>query len=102
MKIAVATENNDHSARICTLGARAFFFLVFDKDGVLSEILENSYASNVRHVGLDVANMLIDLHVTKVIAGRFGSKFKNSLENNHVECIEQAGFASQVVKELIK
>ena len=50
-------------------------------------------------MGPDVANMLINIHVTKVIAGRFGPKFKEALKNNHVECIEQTGFAAQAAKE---
>jgi len=101
MKIAIATENNDPSAEISTQGARALFYLVFGTDGQMSEILENPYASNATRVGTDVANMLVNLHVTKVIAGRFGLKFKEALENHHVECIEQTGFAAQAAKELI-
>ena len=101
MKIAIATENNDPSAEISTQGARALFFLVFGEDGDLREILENPYASNATHVGPDVANMLNELHVTKVVAGRFGPKFKDGLESKHVECIEQTGFAAQVAKDII-
>ena len=78
---------------------KTLFFLIFDADGGLSEIFENSYASNATHVGPDVANMLINLHVTKVIAGRFGPKFKEALEKKQIECIEQTGFAAQVAKE---
>jgi len=100
MKIAIATENNDPSAEISSQGARALFYLIFDEDSHLSEIIENTYASNATQVGPDVANMLNNIHVTKVIAGRFGLKFQESLENNHVECIEQTGFAAQVAKEL--
>ena len=100
MKIAIATENSDPSAEISSQGARALFFLIFDADGQLDEILENPYAGNATHVGPDVANMLIKLHVTKVITGRFGQQFKEVLENNHVECIEQTGFAVQAAKEL--
>ena len=100
MKIAIATENDGPSSEISTQGARALFYLVFGEDGCLSEILENPYASNATNVGPDVANMLISMHVTKVIAGRFGEKFKEVLENNNVECIEHTGFAAQVVKEL--
>ncbi len=100
MKIAIATENNDPSAEISSLGARALFYLVFSADGHLSEILENPYTNNATNVGPDVANMLINIHVTKVIAGRFGPKFKEALKNNHVECIEQTGFAAQAAKAL--
>jgi len=101
MKIAIATENNDPTAEISSQGARALFYLIFGTDGHLSEILENPYADNVTHVGPDVANILIGMHVTKVITGRFGHKFKEALENNHVECIEQTGFAAQAAKEFI-
>jgi len=101
MKTAVATETDDPSAEISSQGARALFYLIFGADGELSEILENSYASNATDVGPDVANMLINMHVTKVVAGRFGHKFKEALKNNQVECIEQTGFAAQVAKELL-
>ena len=74
--------------------------MVFGADGHLSEILENPYAGNATNVGPDVANMLINIDVTKVIAGRFGPKFKEALKKNHVECIEQTGFAAQAAKEL--
>ncbi len=100
MKIAIASENNSPSSEISSQGARALFFLIFGEDGNLNEIIENSYASNETHVGPDVANMLNNMHVTKVIAGRFGPKFKEGLEKEDVECIEQTGFAAQVAKEL--
>lgn len=100
MKIAVATENDAPSAEISSQGARTLFYLIFDADGHLGEILENPYAGNPAHVGPDVANILISMHVTKVITGRFGPKFKEVLQNNQVECIEQTGFAAQVAKEI--
>jgi len=101
MKIAIATENDSPSAEISSQGARALFFLIFGADGHLAEILENPHAGNATHVGPDVADMLVNMHVTKVVTGRFGPKFKQVLENNHVECIEQTGFAAQSAKEII-
>jgi predicted Fe-Mo cluster-binding NifX family protein len=101
MKIAIATENDDPSAEISSQGARALFYFIFGANGHLGEILENPYVRNATHVGPDVANMLIKLHVTKVVTGRFGPKFKEALKKNQVECIEQTGFAAQVVKEII-
>ena len=100
MKIAIATEANDPAAEISTQGARALFFLIFGADGQMHEILENPYTGNKHHVGPDVADMLNKLHVTKVVAGRFGPKFAAGLKTHHIECIEQTGFAAQVAKEL--
>jgi predicted Fe-Mo cluster-binding NifX family protein len=99
MKIAIATERNDSAAEISPRGAHALFYFVFGEDGHLSEVLENPYAKNATNVGPDVANMLINMHVTKVIAGRFGPRFKDALDNNHVECIWQMGLAVQAAKE---
>ena len=101
MKVAIATENDNPSSEISTQGARALYFLIFNKDGDLSEILENPYVSNESHVGPDAANMLIKLNVTTVIAGRFGPKFKDALERSHVKCIEQTGFAVQVINDIV-
>ena len=101
MKIAIAAENDAPSSEISSQGARALYYLVFSEDGYLSEVIENPYVSNDAHVGPDVASMLNTMHVTKVIAGRFGPKFKEALENQHVECIEKTGFAAQAAKELL-
>jgi len=100
MQIAIASDNNDPAAKISSQGARALFYLIFGEDGHLSEIIENPYVDNESHVGSDVANMLVKMHVTKVVAGRFGPKFKQGLENNNIDCIERAGFATQFVKDI--
>ena len=101
MKIAIASDSNDPAAEISHQGARALFYLIFGDDGHLSEIIENPYVGNEIHVGLDVANMLVKMHVTIVVAGRFGPKFKQGLENSNVQCIEETGFAAQVVKNIL-
>jgi predicted Fe-Mo cluster-binding NifX family protein len=98
MKIAIATEYNDPAAEISHQGARSLFFHIYDVNGQLSEILENPYASNSRHVGPDVANMLYKLNVTKVVAGRFGHKFATELQTFNIESVEQSGVAGQVAK----
>jgi len=101
MKIAIATENDDVSSEISSQGARALYYLIFNNDGHLSKILENPYVNSKSRVGPDVANMLIKMDVTTVIAGRFGLTFKTVLERNHIKCIEQTGFAAQVVNNII-
>jgi predicted Fe-Mo cluster-binding NifX family protein len=100
MKIAIATEYNDPAAEISPQGARALFFQIYDANGKLREILENPYAGNTRRVGPDVADMLYKLHVTKVVAGRFGHTFAAELQAFNIECIEQNGFAAQVARAL--
>lgn len=101
MKIAIATEDKDPAAEISDHGARAMFFLVFDADGKLSEIVENPYAGEAHHVGPDVAEMLHRLQVTKVVAGRFGTKFAEELTLHHIECVERTGVAVAVANALL-
>jgi predicted Fe-Mo cluster-binding NifX family protein len=102
MKIAVATESNDSNAKVSAQGARALYFLIFDEEGALNEVISNSHASDEKHVGLSVANMLYQIGVNKVVAGRFGPKFKETLHRNQIECIEQTGSAAQLVKQLVQ
>lgn len=101
MKIAVATESDEPSSHVSTQGARALYFLLFNEDGNLNEILENPFVNNEKQVGPSVANMLSKMGVNKVIAGRFGPKFKEALVENQIACIENTGVAVLVVKDLI-
>ncbi len=101
MKIAVATESNEPSSHVSTQGARALYFLLFNEDGNLNEILENPFMNNEKYVGPSVATMLFKMGVNKVIAGRFGPKFKEALEENQIACIENTGVAVHVVNGLI-
>ena len=106
------TRSRDAQLMLCTRSAsaetcfphseaaRALFFHIYDANGQLQEILENPYAGNAGHVGPDVANMLYKLHVTKVVAGRFGHKFAAELQAFNIERIEDNGFAAQAARAL--
>ena len=102
MKIAIATEDADISSEVSTQGARALHYLIFDGNGNLKEIIANPYVSNEKNVGPGVATLLAQMGVNKVVAGRFGPKFKEVLEQNKIECIVNTGFAAQLVKDLIQ
>ena len=102
MKIAIATESADVSSEVSTQGARALHYLIFDGNGNLKEIIANPYVGDEKSVGPNVAILLAQMGVNKVIAGRFGSKFKEVLEQNKIECIVNTGFAAQLIKDLIQ
>jgi predicted Fe-Mo cluster-binding NifX family protein len=101
MKIAIASETTGPTAEISTQGARALNYLLFDESGTEQEILANPYVDIEQGAGPKVAQMLAKIGVTAVIAGRFGPKFKSTLIEKNIECIETNGLVMQAVKEYL-
>jgi predicted Fe-Mo cluster-binding NifX family protein len=102
MKIAIASETTGPAAEISTQGARELNYLLFDELGNEQEILANPYVDIEQGAGPKVAQMLAKIGVTAVIAGRFGPKFKSTLIDKNIECIETNGLVMQAVKEYMK
>jgi predicted Fe-Mo cluster-binding NifX family protein len=102
MKIAVASETTGHTAEISTQGARALNYLIFDESGTEQEIHSNPYVDIEKGAGPKAAQLLVKIGVTVVIAGRFGPKFKSTLIEENIECIETNGLVMQAVKEYLK
>jgi predicted Fe-Mo cluster-binding NifX family protein len=101
MRIAVASETTGPAAEISIQGARALNYLLFDESGNEQEILANPYVDIEKGAGPEVAHLLANIGVTAVIAGRFGPKFKSTLIEKNIECIETNGPVMQVVKEYL-
>lgn len=102
MKIAVASDATELSSEISTQGARAIHYLIFDGFGKEQEILSNPYVDIDKGAGPKVVQMLVQIGVTTVIAGRFGPKFKSALIESNIECIETNGLVIQAVKEYLE
>ena len=100
MKIAVATEQQDVNAEISRNFGRSAYFLIFDADGNLLDMISNAPPSHARGAGHRAAKILKDLGVTHVIAGHFGPEAEADLGDAGIEIFKHAGRANNAVREL--
>ena len=97
MKIAIASEGKDENSEISSRGARAPFYLVFEK-GKLVEAIKNPFAVGGGGAGWSVAHMLADKKVDLVIAGRVGPNMETALKEKGLKSKEASGKVKNSVK----
>ncbi|MBW1669788.1 MAG: NifB/NifX family molybdenum-iron cluster-binding protein [Deltaproteobacteria bacterium] len=102
MKIAVATTCPEKDAAISQQAGRTPFFLFFDDKGNFLETVENPSMDQSRNAGPNAALFLADKGVTLVIAGDFGSKMREALEEHHIQYVKKTGAAYNAVQTIIQ
>ncbi|MEA2109677.1 MAG: NifB/NifX family molybdenum-iron cluster-binding protein [Pseudomonadota bacterium] len=102
MRIAVASSAQAKDATISRQAGRTPYFLFFDGRGNFLESIENPVRDQSRKAGPDAALFLADQGVTLVIAGEFGKKMKQALEEHHIHYIEKTGVVDHVVQTIIQ
>ncbi len=102
MKIAVASSGQTKGAAISRQAGKAPFFLLFDDRGTLLESIENPARGQSRRAGPSAALFLADQGVTLVIAGEFGKKMKQALEEHHIHYVKKTGVVDHVVQTIIQ
>ena len=90
MRVAIASEGKDENSEISSRGARAPFYLVFEK-GKLVETIKNPFAVGGGGAGWSVAHMLADKKVNLVIAGRVGPNMITALKEKGLKSKESSG-----------
>jgi predicted Fe-Mo cluster-binding NifX family protein len=100
MKIAIAAMTADINGQISNHGARALYYLVFDKQGQIVEALSNPYTGVARGAALHVARLLDDKGVSLLAAGDFGPRFVAELEQRGIDIARRTGQVSDVVRQL--
>ncbi len=98
MKIAIASEGKNESSEISSRGARAPFYLVFEK-GKLVETIKNPFAVGGGGAGWSVAHMLADKKVNLVIAERIGPNMETALKEKGLKSKEASGKVKDFMKE---
>jgi len=97
MKIAIASDGKDENSEISSRGARAPFYLIFEK-GKLVETIKNPFAIGGGGAGWSVAHMLADKKVDLVIAGRVGPNMEMALKEKGLKSKEASGKVKEFVK----
>ncbi len=102
MKIAIAATSPETVAQVDERGARAPYYLFFDTETGMSEVLSNPVAEGERSAGPQAAAFLISKGTDKVVAGDFGPRFSAGLENAGIVYEQKTGPISEILLELKK
>ena len=95
--IAVASPGKTEEEPVGTIAARSPYFLMFDKKGVLVDVLENPYRDSSSGAGPLVAAFLADKGIAIVVAANFGRNMRLSLREKNLDSLEFQGTAKQAV-----
>jgi len=100
--IAVAANGKSAQASVSNMAAKCPYYLIFNNKGELIEVVDKPYRDASGGAGPLAANFLSQKGVTHVIAGNFGSKIVNTLENKSIAHFELKGIADNAVKIVLK
>ena len=102
IKIAVAADGKFAHASVSNMAAKCPYYLIFNNKGELIEVVDNPHKDASGGAGPLAANFLARRGISIVIAGNFGSKMVNTLENKSVTHFEFKGVADNAVKKVLK
>jgi predicted Fe-Mo cluster-binding NifX family protein len=101
MTIAIAATAPELNGQIAMHGARAPFYLLFDEQGNMLEVLANPVVQAEGGAASQAALFLADKGVTLLAAGDFGSRFVSELEEKGIDHVQMSGLIADVIVELI-
>ena len=102
MKIAVAASSKTAKASVRNMAAKCPYYLIFNNNGELIEVIDNPYRDASGGAGPSAANFLAQRNIDIIVSESFGSKMVNTLENKGVTHFEFKGLADDAVKRVLK
>jgi predicted Fe-Mo cluster-binding NifX family protein len=100
MKIAIASLGKDENSKISDQAGRAPYFLIFDEEGNISQVIENVYAEEMRSAGADATELLVEKNIDMLVAGDIGPRMARILENEGVECKIMSGLVKEAIEKI--
>jgi predicted Fe-Mo cluster-binding NifX family protein len=101
VKIAVASDSKDATASISNKAGECPYYLIFDDDGELIEVVDNPHKDVQSGAGSQTADFLANKGVTIVIAETFGEKMIAAMRNNSTDYFQFQGIAQDAVKAVL-
>jgi predicted Fe-Mo cluster-binding NifX family protein len=101
MKIAMAAMTPNVNSYVAKHSARAPFYLLFDGQGEMLEVVSNPFSGVDRGAAPQAARLLANKGVTLLEAADFGPRFVSELEEKGIDHIQRTGPVSDIVRQLI-
>jgi predicted Fe-Mo cluster-binding NifX family protein len=96
--IGVASPGKTAADMVGSIAARSPFFLVFNTNGGLVEVLENPYRDSGGGAGPLVAELMAKKGITTMVAGNFGMNIKASLDEKGIKYFEFQGRVGEALR----
>lgn len=104
VKIAICSKGKDVKDEIDERFGRCQFFQIYDVNdsNKLLEVVENDSYEATSGAGLRAVKVVADRHVEKVIAGNFGPKAEQALDEFNIEPITMKGTVEEALESFDK
>jgi predicted Fe-Mo cluster-binding NifX family protein len=99
--VAVAANGKTASASVSSQAGRSPFFLLFDKQGILVEAVDNPY-KDARNAGIPALEFLASKGVNVLVAEGFGSRIVEVMRSKGMRPVEFRGNARGAVKKALE
>ena len=102
VKIAIASDGETTDSPVGGKAARCKYFLIFDEEGQLTEVLENPHGNAPGGAGPKTADFLAQKGVTLLVAGNIGRKMIAALETKKIAHVEFTGTVEDGLRHALK
>ncbi len=99
--IAVAAVDRTGNSQISQIAAHAPYYLIFDKNGQLLEVVSNPFRDAARRAGPQVAALLAEKNVTVMVACDFGPKLIIALDEKGINHHAATGVVQKAIQKLL-
>jgi predicted Fe-Mo cluster-binding NifX family protein len=101
VKIAFASVGKGETSEISPRPGRSRFYLIFDSEGHLLEVLSNPFSRGGGGAGFGVAKMLADKRIDIVVAGQFGENLETALTARGLKYFEMVGNVKEALARFL-
>lgn len=98
---AVASAAREVSGTVGNDAVKAPFFLIFDMEGRLIDIIKNPFSGADDDAGLSIANLMATSQVSAIVAQKFDSAIKSHLDAKKVQYFEIPGQIQNAVNRVL-
>ncbi len=91
MRIAIPVENNDISSGVCVSFGRAPYFLIYDTETKMNQIIANNAASSQGGAGIKAAQIVADQDIQALLTPRCGENAAEVIRAAQITIYKTAG-----------